>query len=52
MKRTIALLDFVTLSVNDKIVIYKNSAIQLADTLLFPDLEAAILAVMVMSNSV
>ena len=39
------------LSVNDKIVIYKNSAIQLADTLFFPDLEAAILAVMVMSNS-
>lgn len=42
MKRTKALLDFVELSVNDKIVLYKNIAIQLADTLLFPDLEVPI----------
>ncbi len=42
MKRTIALLDFVEYSVNDKIVLYKNIAIQLADTLLFPNLEVPI----------
>ena len=38
MKKITTLLDFVGFKVNDKLVFYKNGAVQLANTLLFPDL--------------
>ena len=38
MKKIRTLLEFVGYSVNDKLLFYKNSALQLADVLLFPNL--------------